>query len=259
MKLHRIYGAILHFTYITFASLDRITDVFFWPSIDIVVWGLTSKYFATADTPNIIPIILSGIILWTLVFSAQREVSFGILEELWNKNMINLFTTPLTYGEWLWSILFGSFVKTALSILVSAILAIVLYEMNFFSYGLYIIPFMALLMLMAWSIGFFVVGMVLRYNTRVQTVAWSAVALLAPFSAIYYSVSILPDWAQKVAMLIPASYIFEGMRKVISTGKFNPEDLMTPLVLDLVYLLLSLIYLRLSFNKALNKGLTKLY
>lgn len=260
MKLYRIYGSILHYFYIFKSSPDRITDVFYWPSIDIILWGLTSAFIAhSANIPHIVAFLLSGVILWTVVFSAQRDITFGILEELWNKNLINLFTTPLKFSEWVTSIVVIALVRPMISFLVATGLALLLYQMNVFAYGFYLLPFIALLLMMAWSVGFFVSGLILRYTSRIQTLAWSTMALLSPFSAIYYSVSTLPAWAQKVAMFIPASYIFEGMREVILKGTVDISKMEIAFTLNVIYIILSLIFLKSSFNKVLDKGLAKLY
>jgi len=260
MKLYRIRGAILHYYYILKSSPDRITDVFYWPSIDIVVWGLTSLYFTrNSNASTLLPFLLSGIILWTIVYQGQREISFGLLEVLWNRNMVNMFTTPLTFTEWIVSITVTALAKSSLSFIVAAVLALVLYKMNVFNEGFYLLPFLALLTLFAYAVGFFVSGLILRYTTKIQTLAWSTMALISPFSAIYYSVSTLPIWAQKIALLIPPSYIFEGMRQVILKKSLDTNLLLAALLLDLAYLILSLIYLKMSFDKVLDKGLAKLY
>ncbi len=260
MKFYRIKGTILHYLYILKSSPDRITDVFYWPTIDVIVWGLTSLYFTrNSNIPTLIPIIMSGLVLWTIVYQGQREISFGLLEVLWNRNMVNIFTTPLTFPEWITSIVITAVTKSTVSFFVAALLALVLYKMNIFSQGFYLLPFLALLTLFAYSVGFFVSGLILRYTTKIQTLAWSTMALISPFSAIYYSVSTLPVWAQKVALLIPPSYIFEGMRQVILKQQVNMNMLIAAFVIDIIYLAGSLVFLKMSFDKVLQNGLAKLY
>jgi ABC-2 type transport system permease protein len=112
-------------------------------------------------------------------------------------------------------------------------------------------------MLTGWWVGFGVAGIILRYGTRVQTLAWSLVAVFAPFSAIYYPLSILPHWAQMVAAVIPVSYIFEGSRQIIATGQIDMSKLIVSFVLNALYILLSFLFLERSFKKVLKKGLVK--
>jgi len=44
MKWHRIYGMILRYMYYFKHSFDRISDTFYWPTLDLIMWGLTSVY-----------------------------------------------------------------------------------------------------------------------------------------------------------------------------------------------------------------------
>ena len=116
-------------------------------------------------------------------------------------------------------------IKMFFSVGFSIFLAIILYKTNIFSLGLYLIPFIVSLTLTGWAVGLFVSGLIIRYGMRIQTFAWGGIALLSPFSGVYYPISTLPIWAQKVAMFVPTSYIFEGMRSVIFKGSMLYSDL----------------------------------
>ncbi|HLD02003.1 MAG TPA: ABC transporter permease [Patescibacteria group bacterium] len=259
MKLHRIYAIVLRYIYLFRRSYDRLSDVFYWPTIDLIVWGLTSAYLKTY-VPNASPfilIIVSGILLWLIVWRAQYEISVNLLEELWNKNLINIFVSPLKFSEWIVSFLIVGIVKASVSVIFAMGVAFLLYKAHIFLYGLYLIPFFISLMLTGWWIGFIVAGIILRYGTRVQTLAWSLVAVFAPFSAIYYPISILPNWAQAIAAFIPVSYIFEGSRQIIETGHIDISKLFMSFTLNILYLFLAFVFLKRSFKKVLRKGLVK--
>lgn len=240
-------------------SYDRLSDAFYWPTIDLLVWGLTSSYlksFAPHASP-IILIIVSGILLWLITWRAQYEITVGLLEDLWNKNLINIFVSPLTFSEWITSFLIVGVVKAIVSVIFASGVAFLLYHVHILGYGVYLLPFFISLMLTGWAIGFFVSGIILRYGTRVQALAWSFIAVFSPFAAIYYPLSILPHWAQVVASWLPLSYIFEGSRQIINTGHMDASKLIISFVLNLFYLSLAFFYLYRSFKKVLNKGLVK--
>lgn len=258
MKINRIYAIILRHFYIFRHSADRMSEAFFWPLIDLFLWGLTSQYFARqTNQPNVIVFILSGLIFWTVVWRGQQEITMTLLEELWNKNLVNIFVPPLKFSEWVISVLIVGITKTAMSFCFASLLAYLLYRMNIFYYGFYLFPFLLLLLMNAWAVGFFVTGIILRYGTKVQTLAWSLIAVLSPFAGVYYSVSILPLWAQKVALYIPISYVFEGVHAVIQKGKLDYTMLAVSFVLNCIYLTLGMIYVKQSFTKVLEVGLTK--
>lgn len=259
MKLHRIYGIVLRYLFLFKRSFDRLSDAFYWPTIDLLVWGLTSAYLRSfaPDAAPIILIIVSGILLWLITWRAQYEITVNLLEDLWNKNLINIFVSPLKFSEWVTSFLIVGIVKALVSVLFASGVAYLLYKVHILSYGIFLVPFFVSLMLTGWTIGFFVAGLILRHGTRIQTLAWSFVAVISPFSAIYYPLSILPEWAQMVGRAIPITYIFEGSREIIATGNIRMDYLVISFVLNTIYLLLAFIFLQKSFKKVLQKGLVK--
>jgi ABC-2 type transport system permease protein len=261
MKIHRIYAIILRFMYLFRRSYDSWSDTFYWPAIDLLLWGITSKYLQmfAPKASQIVLVIVSGVTFWLIVWRGQHEITISLLEELWNKNLVNIFVTPLKVSEWLMSFIILGIIKVSLSIPFIALLAFILYRVQVFSYGFYFIPFTILLFMTGWWVGFLAAGLILRYGTRVQTFAWVLPTVLMPFSAVYYPVSILPDWAQKVAYLIPTSYVFESARKVLYTGQIDWLPLAISFILNLVYLVIALLFFLKSFQKVLDKGLVKVY
>lgn len=260
MKLHRIFAIILRYLFLFRRSYERLSDVFYWPVIDLVVWGLTSTYLKSyaAKTSPIILIIVSGILLWLITWRAQYEITVGLLEDLWNKNLINIFVSPLKFSEWITSFLIVGIVKAIVSVIFASGVAFLLYKAHILDYGIYLVPFFVSLMLTGWWIGFLVAGIILRFGTKVQTLAWSVVAVFSPFAAIYYPLSILPRWAQIVAGFFPLSYIFEGSREIINTGHMDIDKLLISFALNIFYLIIMFFFLYKSFKKVLNNGLAKI-
>jgi len=261
MKLHRIYAIVLRFMYLFRHSLDRLSDAFYWPTLDLLVWGITSSYFRSylPQTSQIVLIILGGILLWIIVWRGQYEITVSILEDLWNRNLVNIFVSPLKFSEWIVSLVTLGVIKAIMSFSFGLLVAFVLYKIKIFSYGFYLIPLSLLLIMTGWWMGFFIAGLILRYGTKIQALAWTAPWIIAPLSAIYYPVSSLPEWAQTIALLIPTSYVFEEAREVIEEGTLDPNKLYISFLLNAIYIVLSLIFLKKSFNKVLKIGLVKVY
>lgn len=261
MKLHRIYAIILRFMYLFRHSYDRLADTFYWPTLDLLLWGITSSYLKSyiQGTPQIVSIILSGILLWIILWRGQYEITVGVLEDLWNRNLVNIFVAPLKFSEWIIALIALGIIKALMAFAFGLLVAFLLYKINVFAFGFYLIPFSLLLILTGWCVGFFVAGIILRYGSKIQTLAWTAPWIISPFSAIYYPVSALPDWAQKISLFVPTSYVFEGAREVIGKGTLDLNKLYISFFLNVIYLILSLIFLKKSFNKVLKNGLVKAY
>jgi len=269
MKFNRVYGMILRYFYYFKHSLDRMSDVFYWPTMDLLLWGITSLYFRKQQSTTVLSglsngnqivlMIISGILFWIIVWRGQYEITVNLLEELWSRNLINIFVSPLKFSEWIVSVVVVGIIKSALSFSFAMMVAFVLYKVKIFIYGFYLIPFALLLIMTGWWAGFLIAGLILRYGTKIQTFAWAAIVVISPFSAIYYPLSTLPLWAQKIAMFVPTSYVFEGSREILSKGSLDSTIIYISFFLNLIYLIIALIFVRKSFKKVLEKGLIKVY
>lgn len=261
MKIHRIWGMVLRYMYYFRHSYDRISDVFYWPTMDFLMWGLTSAYFSkhASGTLQIMPMILSGLMFWIIVWRAQYEITVNALQELWDGNVINLFVAPLKFWEWITSLIIVGIIKSAVSFLFAMSLAFILYKVRLYFYGFYFVPLILLLIMTGWWVGFFVAGLILRYGSRVQMLAWTTVVILSPFSGVFYPLSILPPWAQALAKMVPTSYIFEGGREILYTGTLSMDKLLISFSFNAFYLIICAIFLKRSFDAVLKRGLITVY
>lgn len=257
INLKIVFALMVSYFYYWKHSLDRIGDSFYWPVINLLLWGLTSVYIkqVSKDIPQIILIILSGVVFWLIIWRASHEITVNLLEEFWNRNLINLFSAPVRIGEWIVANILLSILKTALTIVFAGILAYLLYAFNIFTYGFLLIPFIASLFITGWFIGLFIAGIIIRLGHNYQTIAWIGPMLISPFAALYYPVSTLPDWAQIIAKLVPASYILEGMREILFTGNVSYDKLFISFALNGIYLILSIWFFVFMFNKSRKLGL----
>lgn len=259
MNINRVFAMSYRYLLNLKHSYDRLTDMFYWPTMDLLLWGLTSIYIAsTNNQQSFVQIILTGVILWNVIWRVQYEITTNVMSEFWDKNFINILVSPLTIYEWMTSFVLVGFVKMIITLLFTAIVSLVLYKFNVFMYGFFLLPFICSLLFTGWAVGFFVSGFLIRYGTRVQTLAWTGIALLTPFSAPYYALSILPDWARNIAQFVPASYVFEGVREVILMQKFSLDKFITSMGLNAIYLIVGTSFFLWMFKKTKKVGFGKL-
>lgn len=259
INLNRVFAMVYRHLISMKHSFDRLSDMFYWPAMDLLLWGLTGLYFVkTSNLPNILFVVLSGLVFWIVLWRAQYEITTNLLSEFWDRNLVNIFTAPLNIAEWISTFMVVGLIKTLLSLLFSSLIAFVLYKFNIFQYGFLLIPFIISLIMTGWAGGFLVAGFIIRFGVNLQTLAWAGIYLLAPFSAIYYPVSILPLWAQNISKLVPSSYIFEGIREILFTGKISYDKLLISFILNIIYLVLSIAFFVFMFNKSKKLGLGRL-
>ncbi|HYF05871.1 MAG TPA: ABC transporter permease, partial [Patescibacteria group bacterium] len=100
LNLRRVWGVVLRSSYVLKHNLDRLTDMLYWPVLDLMLWGVTSKYFTEASgTGDIVLLVLSGLVFWGVFWRGQYEVPLNLLEDIWGQNLINMFASPLKFSE----------------------------------------------------------------------------------------------------------------------------------------------------------------
>lgn len=257
MRWHRISAMLIRNLYLYKRSLPRLMDVFFWPVLDLLVWGFLSMYLNQLELakPNLITFLLGGIVFWGFLYASQESVSVAFLEEVWEKNFLNIFVTPLRVGEFLAATVLIGFVRLLLVGSVVGVLAFALYQFNIFQFGFLLVPFAANVLMFGWILAIFITAVILRFGTSAQVLAFGVVFLVQPFSAVFYPISALPASIQWISYLIPTTYVFEGMRSVIMTGALPTRELWLALGMNFVYLALALGLFYWMFRRVKEKGL----
>lgn len=259
MKTSRIYAYTLRHMYLYKRSLPRLMEVFYWPVLDLVVWGFVSVYLSTmkgeGGLPGFVTFFIGALILWDILFRSQQGISVSFLEDVWSRNLLNIFVSPMSGAEYVASLMLLSVIKLALTGTVMIVLAWLLYSFNIFLLGLPLLPFIANLIVMGWAIGIVTTAVILRFGQEAEVLAWGIALLFQPFSAVFYPVSILPGPLRVMAHYIPSAHVFEGMRQVISDGSFPMEHLIWAAGLNVVYLTVSLLFFWWNFRGVKKKGL----
>lgn len=220
MKLHRILALLARHLYLYRRSLPRIMEIFYWPFLDLVIWGFITIYLARYQTqiPGFVTFFLGALILWDILFRAQQGITISYLEELWARNLMNLFASPLKPSEFLAATMAMSIFKVTCVSIIMTLCALLFYSYNVFMIGLWLLPFVLNLVLTGWVIGVFTTSLIMRFGQEAEVLAWSMVFLFQPISCVFYPMDVLPDWLKPVAWANPAAHIFEGMRAVLGGG-----------------------------------------
>lgn len=238
----RIGAMLTRQWYVLRASWPRILEIVYWPAISMITWGFAQVWIseqgggavtAAAST------FLGGVILWDILVRGGLGFSITFLEEMWSKNIGNLMMSPLTPLEFVLSLASMSVIRLMIGFLPVSLIAIALFDFNVWTMGLPLIAFFFNLILLAWSVSLLVSGLVLRHGMGAEGLAWTAVFILMPFSAIFYPVAVLPEIAQYIAWALPAAYVFEGMRALVIDGVFRSDLMLWALGLNALYLVLA--------------------
>lgn len=259
MSFKRIQGVFFRYFHALFRGSHFLADLFYWPLVDILLWGLTSIWMQTQGNVSNLPLILmTGLIFWQITWRGSVDISVNLLQEFWNRNLVNLFSTPLKISEWTSGVILLCFFKLSITVSFGALMVYLLYSLNVFTIGWLFLPFAASLLIFGWTIGFLAASAIIYWGHQMEAFAWMIAFVFAPFSAVFYPIDVLPHWAQMIGWCLPTTYIFEGMRSVLSTGSFATSFFWISMVLNVVYLSLALLLFQMMFKKSQAKGLARL-
>lgn len=253
----RIGAMVLRYAYLLRASWLRVLELAYWPTVQVILWGFITQYFMSSSTllSQAAGLLLAGVLLWDVLFRSQLGVSIVFFEELYSRNLGHLFVSPLRPYELILALMTISLIRTTIGVGVAALLAIPFYGYSIFSIGPPLVGFFINLVVMGWSVGLMVAALVLRYGLGAESIAWIAIFALAPISGIYYPIAILPHWLQPLALALPSSHVFEGMRSVLLEHTFRLDQLVYAAGLNCIYFALGAGVFLFSFHIARQRGL----
>ena len=258
MSWLRIQSLVSRYTYLYTRSVPRVTEIFFWPIMDLLVWGYVTVYIQRLGSLSVpataFMFLLGAMIFWDILYRAQQSVTVSFLEDIWSRNLLNVFVAPVRVHEFVIATYLVGLIRIAITVVVIATLAYALYSFNIFTLGIGLIPFIANLLLMGWALGMFTTGLIMRWGQAAEALAWGVPFLVQPIAAVFYPLDVLPRWLQPVALCIPATHVFEGMRQVLRGG-LNATTLFAAFALNAVYLLAGALFFRYMFQVARRKGL----
>jgi ABC-2 type transport system permease protein len=232
----RVGAMVLRYWYLLRSSWPRLIELIYWPAVQMLMWGFLQSYlsenasfFARAGAT-----FIGGVLLWDILFRGQLGFSISFLEEMWARNMGNLLMSPLRPVEFVLALMIMSIVRLSIGIVPVTFLAMAFFGFNLYGLGFALVAFFINLIFTSWAVGLFVSGLVLRHGMGAESFAWTIMFILLPLTCVYYPVAVLPAWLQPVAWALPPTYVFEGMRALVTNGMFRADLMVQALLLNAV-------------------------
>jgi len=261
MRITPIAAIVLRQFYVMSGSISRVLPLFIWVAVDIVLWGFMTRYLNTIASPgfDFVPVLLGAVLFWDFFTRVMHGVTMAFFEDVWSRNFLNIFASPMTIAEYLAGLVTTSIATSAVGLLVMLVLATAVFGLSFFSYGGAFVPFLLVLFLFGIALGIVGCGIVLRLGPSAEWFVWPIPALLSPFAGVFYPVATLPQWMQLVARLLPPAYVFEGMRAIVMGGAVSRVSLVIGGVLAVIDVLMASVFFTRVYRQAVRTGLIARY
>lgn len=250
----RVSALLLRYLYLYRRSPARIMGVVFWPVMDLLVWGFLTVYLSKSTLPEPVLFLLGAVIFWDIFYSAQQAITLSLTEEIWVRNILNVFVAPVRTFELLVATSLVGVLRALASGLVLTVLARVFYAFDLFRIGFALVPFFVALLLFGWAMGTFTMALVLRFGQASEALIWGIPFLIQPLSAVFYPLRVLPAWLRPVATLLPSTHVFEGMRSALATGRVAPTQVAAAFALDVAYFVAAALFFGWMLRRVREKG-----
>jgi ABC-2 type transport system permease protein len=223
LSLLRVRAIARRHAYVLARSPHRLFDVTLWPLVDVLLFGALAEFVGNQDetasaAEQAAAYLLAGIVLWHVVYQSQIALSTGLLEETWSRNIVNLMVTPLREVEFVAGVALFGFVKLAMGVGVMILGALAFFSFDTWDLGFGLIPIGVVLLVVSWAVSMFVIGLVLRFGSGAEALAWGVMFMLLPLSGVFYPIDSLPAVLQPLAEVLPTTHAFEALRTLVDGG-----------------------------------------
>jgi ABC-2 type transport system permease protein len=260
-SLRRASAIVLRQFYLMQGSPARVLPLFAWVAIDMVTWGFITKYLNAVSGSgfNFVPSLLGAALFWDFFIRVMQGVTTTFFEDVWSRNFLNVFATPLSISEYVSGLVLSSIATSSVGLVVMLGLATAVFGLSFFVYGVLLVPYLLVLFVFGIALGVIGCGIVLRLGPASEWFIWPIPALISPFAGVFYPLSTLPVWMRFIARLLPPSYVFENMRGIVLNRPGSPVALFWGAALDVIFLLLAGWFFRAIYHHAVRTGLIARY
>jgi ABC-2 type transport system permease protein len=261
MNASRVFAVVLRQFYLYQGSPQRIVPIFLFVAIDILLWGFITRYLNGVSHAafNFVPALLGAVLLWDFLTRAMQGITMAFFEDVWSRNFLNVFATPIRTSEYLTGLVTIGVINTLIALVVMFVMAWALFGLSFLAYGWALAPFLAALFLTGIALGILGTAMVLRLGPASEWLIWPIPTLLSPFAGVFYPIHVLPRWMQAISLALPPSYVFEGMRAVVAGRPAPWGQLAIAMGLAAVYLGLACLVFAATYRFAIRTGLIARY
>ena len=222
-------------------SWPRLLSFAYYPVMQLLVWGFVTQYLgpqsASQGVLQAVPgILLTGVLLWDVLVRGELGLFLSFLEEMYSRNLGNLFVSPLRLHEFVIAQMLMSIVRVIIGSGVALLVAVMFFDLKIAQQALALSLCLGCLLMFGWAIGMIANGLVLRFGLGAEEIGWAVVFLIGPLSGAYYPPSVLPEFLQVVAYALPTAWAFDAMRAALIDGQIAWRALGISFALDLVYL-----------------------
>ncbi len=254
MNLKAVKAIFLYEYFLLKNRPERLMFTFFWPLMNLFIWGYTANFLNQNNFSQFGSLLIGAVILWSLISSSQYEISGPFSEKIGKFQLRNFLISSMTEFDYILAITVLGFLKAILSFLLLSLIGFFLFSFNIFQFGWPLLFLIFNLYFFGWIMGLFLNSFMLIFGTRIAFLNAPLAGLLMPFSCVFYPREVLSPFLKFFSWFLPPSYIFENLRNVLFAGNFDLKEIIIPILLNIFFFIIALLFFAFMFKLSLKKG-----
>lgn len=185
-------------------------------------------------------------------------MTLAFCEELWSRNVVNMFSLPLRMAEWICGVIMLYIIMISITSAICLLVVGLLYDVAMWHFTSVFLLFAPPLFFSSIWLGFTGLQIIVTLGRRGAELANVIIWFLLPFTGAFFPIEVLPAWGQKISACLPMSPVFEGMRKYVMHQEDPTPYLIKAYAFGISYAIIAVALFVYCFNRSKKKGLARL-
>ncbi|MBS1266841.1 MAG: hypothetical protein MAG795_00810 [Candidatus Woesearchaeota archaeon] len=251
MRFHKI-KALLYRDFLTLSkSKQRIIESLFFPLTSTLIWGLFANYFKQFSVETAMMLLIINV-FWSFSYLSQSAANLQINMDVWSRSLYQLLVSGIHELEYIIARILYSVISSLI------ILGSMLYITHLFGFQLpALLPLLYLIaatLLASTSLCILIVALFVLLGREYAFLSWSFLQLIILLSAPFFPIKTYPVWMQKVAYVLPHTWIFETLKRLPTEGALNINLINRSLIISMAVLCIVLPFYIYVFKKSKKSG-----
>ena len=180
-------------------------------SLFIVIFGYSlGSRISNIGGVSYLEYIFPGLLMMGVIMSSYMNCSFSIFQSKFQGNIQEILVSPMSYWQIITAVMIGGIIRSMLVGLGISLVAIFFAKISILNYPLLILYI--LFTSIIFSLAGIITGVWATGFDRVNVFSTFILTPLTYLGGVFYSVSMLPPFWQKIAQFNPLLYMIDGFR-----------------------------------------------
>ncbi len=231
----------------------KIVDSLYFPVTTVIMWGLFAIYSREfAMEAGLMVLVVN--VFWSFSYLSQSITNHSMNEDSYSGSLKQLLISGISEFEYILARIFSS---TITSLLIMCVMLTVSFFFGFVTLvqtpGL-IIAMIGITLISSIALSVMIAALIIFLGKAYGFLAWTLLQAFILLSAPFFPLKILPQVVQVIALGMPYTRVFMGVRGLVETGIVSNSLLLEGLLVSVIYVLISYPLYKMAFGRARRTG-----